>query len=210
MALVSIVGDPFTEYPLRLSRHIVLTMASETTVPPAIAIVGIGLKLPGGISTTEDFWDMLINKRNGRCRVPDERYVVDGFRGTHNESRTHTVASEYGYFLEDVNLKAFDASFFGMSRVEVESMDPQQRLLLEVVWECMESAGQVDWRGSDIGCFVGAFGEDWLRMSAMDTQTSKLFSLTGSGDFALSNRISYAYDLKGPRYVIIHVMGILG
>ncbi|KFZ13306.1 hypothetical protein V501_03755 [Pseudogymnoascus sp. VKM F-4519 (FW-2642)] len=116
-------------------------MAPKTDPPPPIAIVGIGLRLPGGISTTEEFWDLLITKRNGRSRVPGHRFNVDSFYGY-----KQGIATDYGYFLQDLNLKAFDSSFFSMSRAEVEILDPQQRLLLEVVWECMESAGQTKWR----------------------------------------------------------------
>jgi acyl transferase domain-containing protein len=173
-------------------------MAPRRDTPPAIAVVGMGLRLPGGISTTQDFWDLLVNKGDGKCRVPLDRYNVDAFHG--DGSHRQAVASDHGYFLKDVlNLKAFDASFFSMNRTEVEILDPQQRLLLEVVWECMENAGQTSWRGTDIGCYVGVFGEDWHDLMTMDTQASGLFRISGNGDFAISNRISYEYDLKGPR-----------
>ena len=46
-----------------------------------------------------------------------------------------------------------------MSKAEIGKVDPQQRMLLEVVWECMESAGQKGWRGTDVGVFVGCWGE---------------------------------------------------
>ncbi|KFZ19179.1 hypothetical protein V501_00783 [Pseudogymnoascus sp. VKM F-4519 (FW-2642)] len=168
-------------------------MAPKTDPPPPIAIVGIGLRLPGGISTTEEFWDMLITKRNGRSRVPGHRFNVDSFYGY-----KQGIATDYGYFLQDLNLKAFDSSFFSMSRAEVEILDPQQRLLLEVVWECMESAGQTKWRGTNIGCYVGVFGEDWHDLGAMDTQDTSKYRINGSDDFAIPSRISYEYDLKGP------------
>lgn len=172
-------------------------MATVRDAPPPLAIIGIGLRLPGGISTPEGFWKFLVNKQDGRCRVPTDRYNVEAFHG--DEAKGQPVASDHGYFLQDVNIKQFDASFFSMNKAEVELLDPQQRLLLEVVWECMENAGQTNWRGTDIGCFVGAFGEDWNNMSIMDTQASGLFRISGSGDFTLSNRVSYEYDLKGPR-----------
>ncbi|PHH89841.1 hypothetical protein CDD83_5137 [Cordyceps sp. RAO-2017] len=166
------------------------------SVPPAIAVIGVGLRLSGGISSTEDFWNMLVNKGDGRCRVPSDRYNVDAFLGVQSG---RGVASEYGYFLKDVNLKAFDAGFFPIPRSEIGSLDPQQRLLLEVVYECMESAGQTDWRGSDIGCYVGAFGQDWQNMLAGDTLAKNHFAVFGGDDFALANQISYVYDLRGPR-----------
>ncbi|KAE8381596.1 polyketide synthase [Aspergillus bertholletiae] len=85
-----------------------------------------------------------------------------------------------------------------MSFHEASQSDPQQLLLMEVVWECMESAGQVDWRGKEIGCFVGSFGEDWLDLYGKDTLRNDRYYPMGTGDFALANRISYEYDLKGP------------
>ncbi|PHH63651.1 hypothetical protein CDD81_5632 [Ophiocordyceps australis] len=163
--------------------------------PPPIAIVGIGLRLPGSLSTTKDFWDFLLSKKDGRCRVPKDRYNVDAFRGPGRDQ----VASEYGYFLKDTNLRAFDVGFFSLSQSEAAMLDPQQRLLLEVVWECMENAGQTNWQGTDIGCFVGSYGQDWHDMISLDTQSSSIYRITGNSDFVLSNRISYEFDLKGPR-----------
>lgn len=157
----------------------------------------MGTRLPGGISTPEQFWDLLINKKDGRCQVPESRYNVKAFHG--EGLQKSPVASDQGYFLKDVNLKTFDAPFFSMKRNEVELLDPQQRLLLEAVWECMERAGQTDWRGTNIGCYVGSFGEDWHDLTTVDTQSSSNLKITGSGDFSLSNRVSFEYDLKGPR-----------
>ena len=124
--------------------------------PPPIAIVGMGLRLPGGVNSASSLWDLLVNKRNGRCLVPASRYNVDSFYKP--SKTTGSVASRYGYFLQD-DIDRFDASFFSMSKAEVDKLDPQQRLLLEVVWECMESGGQKDWRGGNIGCYVGVFGD---------------------------------------------------
>ena len=38
-------------------------------------------------------------------------------------------------------------------------------------------------------------------MTGRDTQHFRANRLTGIGDFVLGNRISYQYDLKGPRFV---------
>lgn len=170
---------------------------SSRALPP-IAIVGMGMRLPGDINDENAFWEMLINKRSGRGVVPADRYNVDAFYSADGEPGT--VKTRHGFFLDHVNLQHLDASFFSMNKKEVEKLDPQQRLLLEVVWECMENGGQVDWRGKKIGCYVGVFGEDWLDMAAKDTQYLGMYRITGCGDFAISNRVSYEYDLKGPRY----------
>ena len=126
-----------------------------------IAIVGMGLRLPGGVDSASSLWELLINKRNGRCKVPSSRYNVDAFYKP--SKATGSVASKYGYFLHD-DVESFDASFFSMSKSEVDMSDPQQRMLLEVVWECMESGGQTNWRGGNTGCYVGVFGDVGFRI----------------------------------------------
>lgn len=166
--------------------------------PPAIAIVGIGLKLPGGITTTDEYWDLLINKKSTRRQVPENRYGAHAFES--KLGTPGTLKSTYGHYL-DRDLEKWDASFFSMSKAEVEKLDPQHRLLLEVIWECMENGGQNNWRGRNIGCYVGVFGEDWLDLSAKDPQHLGTHRILTGGDFALSNRASYEYDLRGPRYV---------
>ena len=80
-------------------------------------------------------------------------------------------------------------------------MDPQQRLLLEVVFECLESSGTTSWQGKNIGCYVGTFGEDWLNLDGEDQQNSNMYRFTGYSDFVTANRVSYEFDLKGPRSV---------
>jgi hypothetical protein len=112
------------------------------------------------------------------------------------------------YFLDDVDIRQFDTSVFPISKSELERLDPQQRQLLEVAYECMENAGQASWRGKNIGCYVGVFGEDWLDLYAKETQHRKGYRVTGYGDFVLGNRISYEFDLHGPRSVplLVHFM----
>lgn len=179
----------------RESQQNATGLGTSREVPFPIAIVGMAVRLPGGANTTEKFWDMLINKKDGHCKVPETRYGADAF---YNATRPGTVKTRHGYFLQE-DIGCIDRSFFSMSKTEAEKLDPQQRMLLEVVWECMESGGQANWRGQSIGCYVGVFGEDWLEMSSKDTQHMDRFHVVSAGDFALSNRVSYEYDLRGPR-----------
>ncbi|THC94268.1 hypothetical protein EYZ11_006241 [Aspergillus tanneri] len=165
--------------------------------PPLIAIVGMGVRLPGGVSSPEDFWKLMIDRRCASGPVPGSRYNIDAFYGVPGED-TQSVVSRNGYFLDDEYLGKADSSFFQTNRYEHGAQDPQQMLLLEVVWECMESAGQVNWRGTEIGSFVGTFGEDWLDLTAKDTQNLNPLHVIGTGDYAVANRVSFEYDLKGP------------
>lgn len=160
-----------------------------------IAIVGMALRLPGGVRSPSDFWEMLVDKRDGRCEIPGSRYNIEGFS---HPTEPHSVKTKYGYFLKE-DPALFDAGFFSIPALEAERMDPQQRLLLEVAWECLENAGERDWRGKLIGCYVGVFGEDWLELACKDTEAIDRYRAVGTGGFALSNRISYEFDLRGPR-----------
>jgi acyl transferase domain-containing protein len=169
----------------------------ESRNPYPIAICGMALRLPGGLSTPQELWDFLLAKRDGQTRVPESRYNVSAYLS--GSKKTGTVESQFGYFLDHVDLRRLDASFFSMTRTELEKADPQQRQLLEVTRECFESAGETDYRGKNIGSYVGSFGEDWLEMFAQDQQQHGVYRVSGSGDFVLSNRLSYEWDLKGPR-----------
>ena len=173
-------------------------------VPEPVAIVGMAMRFPGGVHNAEDFWDLLINKRDGRCRVPSDRYNVDAF---YSPEKPGHVNTQHGYFLEHLDLAHIDASFWSMTKQEAELMDPQQRLLLEVVYECLENAGAKDWRGKNIGCYVGCFGEDWLDMDAKDTANSHMYRLSGYSESFIANRVSYEFNLKGPRYVDESIIG---
>ncbi|KAL3473204.1 beta-ketoacyl synthase [Aspergillus californicus] len=166
------------------------------TVDDPIAIVGIGLRLPGSIRTPRQYWEFLINKGSGRGRVPESRYNVDAFIGP--KGKAGHAWTEYGYFLEDVDLVTIDSSFWSMSRKEIELMDPQQRLMLEVAYECLESSGTTDFKGKDIGCYIGCFGEDWADIQAKDSHTSGMYRISGYSDFAIANRVSYEMGFTGP------------
>jgi hypothetical protein len=131
---------------------------NDNIIPPPIAIVGIGLRLPGGIHSTEALWDLLINKRTTRGVVPSSRYNIESFWSS--TKKAGFVNSQHGHFLaEEDNFEHFDASLFSLSKSEVEQLDPQQRMLLEVIWECMQNGGQKDWRGKDIGVYVGTWSD---------------------------------------------------
>ncbi|KAE8378418.1 beta-ketoacyl synthase [Aspergillus bertholletiae] len=162
---------------------------------PPVAIVGMAVRLPGGVRTEDDFWQFLIEKRDGHCEVPKTRYGVDGFYNVQDDRYTHT---KHGYFLPE-DPAYFDAPFFSLSEQNASSMDPQQRLHLEVVWECLESAGEANWEGKDIGCYVGVFGEDWLGLSYRDPSSIDRSHPLGTGGFSLANTISYTFDLPGLR-----------
>lgn len=174
------------------------TISSRMGDIEPIAIVGMGMRLPSGIRSGEKFWDFLINKGEGVCEVPSTRYNIDAFYDPEKQNFVRT--RQACFFQEDPAY--FDASFFSISKHEAARMDPQQRLLLEVVWECLENAGLTNWRGKDIGCYVGVFGEDWVELAYSDAQSIDRYHVLSTGPYALANRVSYEYDIQGPSMTI--------
>ncbi|KAE8154183.1 polyketide synthase [Aspergillus avenaceus] len=173
-------------------------VGDPAVVPFPIAIVGMAMRLPGGVNCGKKFWEFLINKKDGLCKVPEDRYNIDAFY--HDSTQGHipgTIRTQNGYFLQQ-DISQVDAGFFGMSKIEAAKLDPQQRMLLEIVWECMENGGQTQWCGKDIGCYVGVYGEDWLDLQSRDPQGNDRYRVIAAGDFAIANRVSYEFDLGGP------------
>jgi acyl transferase domain-containing protein len=187
-----------------LERPITNGISGPNGSDDPIVVVGMALRLPGGINSSESFWDLLVEKRDARGPVPSDRYNGDAFNDP--LSRPGTASVYAGYFLDN-DLQNFDSSSVSMSIAEIVYLDPMQRQLLEIVRECLESSGETSWRGKSIGCFVGSFGEDWQDLRTKDTQDFGSHRMTGFSDFAPSNRISYEYNFTGPRYVKVILIG---
>ena len=164
-----------------------------------VAICGMAMRLPNGIHDDRALYDFLINKGDARSMIGEDRYNIDAYYNAHGKHGT--ISTKYGYFISDLDFSNFDISMFTLTPAEAEQIDPNQRLLLEVVREAFESAGETEWRGKNIGTYVGMFSEDWQDLQHKDTQEYNPYRVLGGLDFALPNRVSYEYDLRGPRYV---------
>lgn len=177
----------------------------QTLVPgmSPIAVCGIGLRLPGGIRNGDDFWDVLIHGKDTQGPISPSRFNIDGFDDS--LEGLGAIPTRRGYNLDDDLSASLDTSFFSLSKNELERCDPQQRLLLEVVRECLDDAGETDYRDRRVGCYVGTFGQDWYEMSAKETEHAGSHTVSGYGDTMLANRVSYEYNLRGPRYVLSHM-----
>ena len=69
------------------------THNTSTSIYEPIAIIGCAMRLPGGVNNGEALWNLLDGKREGRCRVPKDRYNIDAFYGPGKEGH---IDSEYG------------------------------------------------------------------------------------------------------------------
>ncbi|MCU1680115.1 MAG: beta-ketoacyl synthase, partial [Amycolatopsis sp.] len=158
-----------------------------------IAIVGIGCRYPGGVSSPEDLWRLVAEGRDAIGGFPTDRgWDLD----------TLLSATHEGGFLADV--ADFDAGFFGISPREALAMDPQQRLVLETSWEALERAGidPVSLRGSQTGVFIGTTGQDYASLLARSGDDTELYSTTAAVASVLSGRVSYTAGLEGPAITV--------
>ena len=162
-----------------------------------VAICGMAMRLPGGIRNDADLYQFLLNKRDARSVVGQDKYNIDGYYSSYGQ--TGTVNTKQGYFLDYLDYSNIDLSMFSFNGAEAEQLDPNHRLVLEMVREAFENAGESEWQGKNIGTYVGLFTEDWQEMAHRDNQDYNTHRILGGTDFALPNRIAYEYDLKGPR-----------
>ncbi|RLD53963.1 MAG: polyketide synthase, partial [Bacteroidetes bacterium] len=119
-----------------------------------LAIIGIGCRFPGNVNTPDDYWKLIIEKRNALTDVPADRWNTDELFAP-DFKQAGKISVRQGGFIKDID--KFDASFFGISPLEASRMDPQQRMLLELSYEALENAGRTlkDMDGSRASVFIG-------------------------------------------------------
>jgi polyketide synthase 7 len=172
----------------------------ETSRREPIAIVGIGCRYPGDVSTPEQLWDLLAEGGDAISKLPTNRgWDVDSIHGLSAALPEAAWNGESG-FLHDAG--DFDAGFFGIGRREALMMDPQQRILLETSWEAIEAAGidPLALRGSETAVFAGVATQDHsLRLSGLPlSEDMGAYLSMGSTGSVLSGRIAYLLGLQGP------------
>jgi polyketide synthase PksN len=169
-----------------------------------IAIIGMGLKLPGA-GTPEEFWANISGGVNSVAGFPEarrtdaDRYLA--FKGFALDQIDYLD----GAYLEDIS--AFDHQFFRIPPREAAFMDPQQRLLLETAWHALEDAGYSGRKlaGTNTGVYF-AFGplvRDMYGKLIMDIDPGLMsHALVGNAASVAAGRVSYMLDLHGPSMVM--------
>ncbi|WP_344646451.1 SDR family NAD(P)-dependent oxidoreductase, partial [Streptomyces durmitorensis] len=187
-----------------------LTNAPQRTATPRrtrragadepIAVVSMSCRLPGGINTPEDYWQLLVSGGDAVGGLP-KRWESLGLYDADPEALGKSYAREGG-FIDDV--EGFDAEFFGITPREAQSMDPQQRIVLETVWEALERSGirPETLAESRTGVYLGTMGSDYDNPHNHDYEALDGYLGTGNTSSVLSGRVSYTLGLQGPALTV--------
>lgn len=182
--------DPLAQPPGMTSAH-----------PDDIAIVGMSVRLPGGIASLEALWEALVGARDLVTEIPPERWATAELSHPKRAEPGRSITFQAGV-LPDI--EQFDAGFFGISPREAALMDPQQRLTLELAWDALEDAGipASSLAGSDCAVFLGISGLDYGMRTLDDLAGMTAHSMTGNTMSIAANRLSYKLDLRGPSMAV--------
>ncbi|KAH8158131.1 hypothetical protein CIB48_g10122 [Xylaria polymorpha] len=144
----------------------------------SIAVVSMACRLPGGVATPEDFWQLLQRGGDAIIDVPKDRWDADKLYDA-DPDVDGTSYCRRGGFLDSIY--SHDSSFFGISPREAQSMDPNA--------------------APDVGVVLGGLRTSWLYKGSAEWHYNRRFPRR-SANATLSGRLSYTLGLQGPSLTV--------
>jgi len=174
-----------------------------------IAIIGMGLRLPGAINSDKTLWSALIKGRNCITGIPKDRKLHESYvdkssselnKGEHNVKR----CGYYDSRTTGEKVSQFDADFFNCLPDEAVGLEPKHRWILETSWEALENAGisPDSLENTNTGVFVGIGDQQDHAKFMQECQKEKIVAHHNSNPSAIAGRLSYFYKLYGPSVTV--------
>ncbi|MBU0795999.1 MAG: AMP-binding protein, partial [Alphaproteobacteria bacterium] len=166
--------------------------------PGAIAIIGMGMRLPGA-DNRADFWSLL---EAGRDCVRDiDAARLRAFGVDPSLLQDPGFVARHG-LLEEID--GFDPAPFGMTPADTLETDPQQRLLLETALTALEDACCDPVRDGPVGVYVGVGFPTYLLDALAPQRTTNTLDMAryalaiGNDKDHAATRLAYKLNLTGP------------
>lgn len=158
-----------------------------------VAITGLGIRLPSGIMSLPQLWEVLKAGNDLIGNFPDTR-----FKDVQDCSTCFGKDEPYkGAFLDRID--QFDSEFFRIPPGEAKYMSPEQRLLLQTATEALLEGRDInEVNGADIGVFMSAVDIGYSQLDHPD----EAICVSGFLPGMVATRIVYQWNLKGPSMLV--------
>ncbi|MEV4503064.1 SDR family NAD(P)-dependent oxidoreductase [Streptomyces klenkii] len=180
----------------------VVADGTAVAIDTAVAIVGVGLRLPGAITSLDGLWSVLADGLDVVEEMPADRFDKAAFtdRTPGRAGKAYTAAG--GFLKQDI--ASFDAGFFAVSPKEASRIDPQQRLLLECAVEAFDDAGidPAELAGADVSVIMGVSSHDYADLQQRRIRSANAYTNSGTASCNAANRLSYFFDFQGPSVAV--------
>ncbi|WP_408055691.1 SDR family NAD(P)-dependent oxidoreductase, partial [Streptomyces apricus] len=168
---------------------VVAPTVGPTDTDDPVAVIGIACRYPGGVTSPEGLWQLVVDGVDGITSDPptNRGWNLDRLLDPELSRPETTYVLDGGYVYEAAE---FDPEFFGISPREALGLDPQFRMLLEASWEAFERAG-IDpgtLKGSPTGVYAGLMHHDYVASAVQGS--------------VISGRVSYTLGLEGPSVTV--------
>lgn len=177
-------------------------LIKEVSYDEDIAIVGIGINLPGA-DDIDEYWENLIRCEDQVKEYNGQRKIDTVKMLRYLDNDTKNIEFIKAAYLDEID--CFDNKYFKITPNEAMAMPPTQRLFLQSCTKAIEDAGYntKKIKGESIGVYVGYIGdsEGYKYQDILDS-AGKTNTPTGRLAANIAGRVSFAFDLKGPSILV--------